>query len=365
MVKIQEVCNYMEEWAPLSWQESYDNAGLIVGDAQTELKGILVSFDCTEEIVQEAIDKNCNLIIGHHPILFNSIKKLTGKNYVEKTLIKAIKNDIAIYASHTNLDHAPQGVSQVLANKLGLKKTKVLDPFKESLKSLVFFVDKNNEEKVSDALFKVGAGNIGNYSDCKFTSEGMGYFTPNEKSNPNIGSQNIPEKVEEKRIEMIFPRYLENKIIQTLKNNHPYEEVAYYITKLDNTWQDVGAGIIGELENEMEINDFLGMVKEKLSLKIIRHTKNEKRKIKKVALCGGAGAFLIQKAKNASADIYLTGDLKYHEFFDGENQLILADIGHFESEIYIKQAIHHYLSKKFSNFAVLNSELNTNPVHYF
>lgn len=364
-MKIQEVCNYMEAWAPLEWQESYDNAGLIIGDPHQLVKGILVSFDCTEEIVDEAIEKNCNLIIAHHPILFKSLKKINGKNYVEKTIIKALKHDIALYASHTNLDHAPKGVSYILAEKLKLNQIKVLDPFKESLKSLVFFVDENHEEQVSKALFKAGAGNIGNYTDCKFVGKGWGHFTPNDAANPTIGEKNIPEKVKEKRVELIFPKHLETSIIQALKVNHPYEEVAYYIQTLDNIWQDVGAGAIGELPKEMEPEEFFSYVKKTLGLKMIRLTKNKKEKIKKVAVCGGAGSFLIEKAKKAGADVFLTGDLKYHEFFDGENQLILGDIGHFESEIFIKDAIHLYLSKKFSNFAVLNSERNTNPVHYF
>ncbi len=362
-ITIKDICRTMETWAPLEWQESYDNAGLLLGDKESIVSGILVSLDCTEEVVQEAIDKNCNLIISHHPIIFKGLKSLTGKNYVEKTVIKAIKNNIALYASHTNLDHAPKGVSYHLAKQLGISG-KVLAPIKDSLKKMSFFVPLENQESVREALHLAGAGNIGEYSECSFTMEGEGRFTPSENSNPTIGSSLQPEKVKEAKIEMIYPKHLEADIIKALKKAHPYEEVAYYIHSLDNSWNEVGAGFIGELPEALPESDFIQMVKNNLNLQQVKHTPKLNKKIKKVAVCGGAGSFLIKSAKAAGADAYITGDIKYHEFFDTENQMLLLDVGHYESEVMIKDAICSYLSNIFCNFAVLKSEICTNPINF-
>ncbi|MEY2792427.1 MAG: hypothetical protein RJA76_419 [Bacteroidota bacterium] len=362
-IYIRDVCKAMESWAPLQWQESYDNAGLLLGQPDQEVTGILVSLDCTEEVIKEALAKKCNVIIAHHPIIFKGLKSLTGKNYVEKTVIAAIKNDIAIYASHTNLDHAPKGVSYHLAKKIGIDGN-VLAPVKEQLKNICFFVPKENQEEVRFALHQAGAGNIGEYSACSFSTEGEGRFTPSEKSNPTIGQNLEPTTVNEVKIEMIYPKHLENQILEALKKAHPYEEVAYYLYTLDNTWNDVGAGFIGEIEHALSEDDFIQLVKEHLDLKIIRHTPKTNKKIKKIAVCGGAGSFLIKNAIAAGADAYLTGDIKYHEFFDAENQMLLIDIGHYESEVMIKDAMCSFLSNIFCNFAVLKSEINTNPVNF-
>lgn len=363
MIKVKDIASAMEQWAPLAWQESYDNAGLLVGDKNQEVTGILVSLDCTEEVIEEAKAKNCNMIIAHHPIIFKGLKSLTGKNYVEKTVISAIKNDIILYASHTNLDHAPKGVSYHLAQKFGIKG-QVLSPAKENLKKLSFFVPRENAESVRMALNSAGAGQIGNYENCSFTSEGIGRFTPNQEANPHIGKALKAEEVEEMKVEVILPSHKEAEILQTLFTSHPYEEVSYFIQKLDNTWNEVGAGYIGELEKEISEDDFFQLIKEKLGIQNFRHSPKTGKKIKKIAFCGGAGSFLIQKAKAAGADAYITGDIKYHEFFDAENQIILVDVGHYESEVMIKDAICEYLSNIFCNFAVLKSETNTNPINF-
>ena len=360
---VQDVCAAMEKWAPIAWQESYDNSGLLVGQRDTQVTGILISLDCTEEVVDEAIKRGCNMIVSHHPIIFKGLKKLTGANYVEKTVIKAIQNSISLYASHTNLDHAPLGVSYHLAKKIGLQG-KVLKPFSNALKNLSYFVPEAFEKIVREKLHEAGAGNIGEYSSCSFSSEGTGRFTPSENSNPFQGEKNAPSAEKELKVEMIFPSHLENEILQVLNEAHPYEEVAYFITSLSNSWQDVGSGFIGQLEKPMSSEEFLSYLKKHLDLGQIRHTAPLKKKIQTVAVCGGAGSFLLGEAKNQKADAYVSADFKYHEFFDAENSCLICDIGHYESEVMIKDAILDYLSNIFSTFAVLKSDICTNPVLY-
>jgi dinuclear metal center YbgI/SA1388 family protein len=360
---IQDICTAMEEWAPLAWQESYDNAGLLVGNRQTPITGVLISLDCTEAVVDEAIAKGCNMIVSHHPILFKGLKSLTGKNYVERTLIKAIQQNIALYASHTNLDHAPKGVSYHLAKKLGIEG-RVLSPFQNSLKSLIYFIPAAQEEFVRNALHAAGAGNIGEYSSFSFTSDGTGRFTPSAQTNPFIGQANQPESVEEKKVEMIYPAHLESNILQALKTAHPYEEVSYFTYGLSNAWKEVGSGFIGKLPNEMNAGEFISYLKSSLGIQQLRHTALLSKNISTVALCGGAGSFLLDEAKKQGADAYISADFKYHEFFDAENTCIICDIGHYESEVMIKDAILDYLSNIFSTFAVLKSDIQTNPVWY-
>jgi dinuclear metal center YbgI/SA1388 family protein len=361
-MQIREICQQMEAWAPLAWQESYDNAGLLVGDASTEVKGVLISLDCTEAVVEEAIKKGCNLIISHHPIVFSGLKRITGANYVEKTVIKAIQNNIALYASHTNLDHAPKGVSYHLASKLGIKG-QVLKPMRDALKTLQYYVPATHEDAVRGALHEVGAGNIGEYSSCSFTTEGTGRFQPSLTANPHTGKANELSEVSEVKVEMIFPAHLEGVVLKTLKTTHPYEEVAYFIQSLDNSWQDVGSGYVGSLEKALSPKDFLAFVKKQLGIEALRHTELPQGPISKVAVCGGAGSFLIKEAIKQGCDAYITADIKYHEFFDAEKQCLIVDVGHYESEVMIIEAMYNYLSKKISTFAVLlKSETNTNPV---
>lgn len=362
-MQIREICQQMEAWAPLAWQESYDNAGLLVGDANATVKGVIISLDCTEEVVDEAIKKGCNLIISHHPIVFSGLKRFTGASYVERTVIKAIQHNIALYASHTNLDHAPKGVSYHLASKLGIQG-QVMKPMQEALKALQYYVQASHEQAVREALHAAGAGNIGEYSSCSFTSEGTGRFQPSSAANPHTGTANVLSELSEVKVEMIFPSHLSGQVIATLKSAHPYEEVAYSVTSLDNSWQDVGAGYIGLLEKPLAPEAFLHFVKERLGLHALKHTALPEGPISKVAVCGGAGSFLIKEAIRQKADAYITSDIKYHEFFDAENQCLLIDVGHYESEVMIIDAVHDYLSKKISNFAVLKSETNTNPVRF-
>lgn len=365
MTKIKDITNYLESIAPRQYQESYDNSGLLTGNPGSEVKNILVTLDTTEDVVQEAIDKNCNLIISHHPIIFKGLKSLTGKNYVERTVIKAIQNNIAIYAIHTNLDNVTAGVNKKLSEKIQLKDLSILQTKEQQLSKLVTFIPKDITDQVMEALHKAGAGNIGNYSNCSFRVEGTGTFKPNEAANPSIGEKGNLEKVSENRVEVIYPSVNERKIINALKDSHPYEEVAYYITSLKNDFQDIGSGMVGYLTQPMEPKMFLNHLKDRLKLQIVRHTKFPDRKIEKVAVCGGSGSFLLGAAKSVNADAFVTADFKYHEFFDAEGQLLIADIGHYESEINTKELIVEILQEKFSNFALNLSETVTNPISYF
>ncbi len=364
-MKIKELCNYLEDWAPLSYQESYDNSGLLVGDPNREIEGVLVSLDCTEEIVLEAISKGCNLIVSHHPIIFGGLKRLTGKNYVERTVIKAIENKIALYAIHTNLDNVPTGVNKKIADKLGLRNTSILAPKSGNLTQLVTYVPEHAAEDVRSALAKAGAGKLGNYSDCGFLSEGEGTFKALEGANPFVGEINKLQREKEIRLEMVFPSYLSSKIEAVLKQSHPYEEVAYSLFSLENKNNYLGSGIIGILEKPMNLNEFLPFLKDKMELDCVRYTQDTGRKIEKVALCGGSGSFLLKNAIASKADIFITGDFKYHEFFDAENRIIIADIGHFESEHYTIELIVERIQEKFRNFAICKSTHNTNPINYF
>ncbi len=363
-MQIKEITNHLEEIAPLSFQESYDNSGFITGNKDDELKGVLITIDTTEDVVEEAINKNVNLIISHHPIVFRGLKKITGKNYIDRTIIKAIKNDIAIYAIHTNLDNVDSGVNAMLCKKLGLNNCKILRPAKNELRKLVTFVPKEYAQKVRNAIFEVGAGHIGNYDNCSFNSLGKGTFRAGKGANPFVGEKYKIHFEEETRIETIYPKYLEHKIISELLKAHPYEELAYDIYTLENVYNKVGAGMIGELEKETDSLIFLKKIKKELNSGIIRHTKIIKNKIKKIALCGGSGSFLLQDAIRQNADLFISGDFKYHEFFDAENKIIIADAGHYETEQFTKELIFDVLMKKKCKFACFLSKINTNPINY-
>jgi dinuclear metal center YbgI/SA1388 family protein len=365
MTYIKEIINELEKLAPPAYQESYDNAGLLVGSSEIEITSVLFTLDVTEEVIGEAVERNCNLIVAHHPIIFKGLKKLNGKNYVERTVIKAIKNDVAIYATHTNLDHVNKGVNWQIGERLGLQNLKVLVPKKQLLTKLAFFVPVENTQSVLDALFAAGAGHIGNYEHCSFRAEGTGTFLPGDAANPVIGSKGELEEVKEHRVEVMFPSYLELKILSTLKKTHPYEEVAYYLTALENENQEVGAGAVGHLANPMTPADFLRFLKKQMNAGVVKYTEPVSKSIQRVAICGGAGSFLLQDAIRAQADVFVTADYKYHEFFDAENRITICDIGHYESEVFTKNLLYNYLSGKFSNFALCLSEVNTNPVRYF
>ncbi|MCW3112329.1 MAG: Nif3-like dinuclear metal center hexameric protein [Segetibacter sp.] len=364
-MKIKDILQVLDDLAPSSYQESYDNAGLIVGDSSLDCTGVICTLDATEEVILEAKQRGCNLVVAHHPIVFSGLKKITGKNYVERAIITAIKNDVAVYAIHTNLDNLLTGVNGKMADKLSLQNRKVLLHKQNNLMKLIVFVPVTEAEQVREAIFKAGGGNIGKYSECSFNIRGKSTFTPGEGTNPHTGEVGKREENDEEKIEIIFPAYLKEKLITAMAEAHPYEEVAYDIIALNNYFQEVGSGLIGELEQPMEITSFLRLVKQQFGLQVIRHTPFTKKEVKKVALCGGAGSFLVKHALSAGADVYITGDTKYHEFFDAEGQLVIADIGHWESEQFTIDLLHDVLHSKFTTFAVLKSEVKTNPVNYF
>lgn len=363
-MQIKEIISVLEEMAPLAYAEDFDNVGLLVGDQESEASGVLVCHDALENIIEEAIAKKCNLVVCFHPILFSGLKKITGKNYVERAVIKAIKNDIAIYAVHTALDNHQEGVNKIFCDALGLTNTKILIPKQNFIRKLVTYTIPENAEEVRNALFDAGAGNIGNYENCSFNSKGIGTYMGNEHSNPQIGERFEFVQGDEIKIEVTFEKHLESKIIKALFQSHAYEEVAYEIYDLQNKHQNVGLGMIGELKNPMKEKEFLLFAKEKMQSGGIRHSEFTGKEIKKVAVLGGAGSFAIKNAIQAGADAFLTADLKYHQFYEAENKLLLADIGHFESERYTKNYIVDYLRKKILNFAILLSEENSNPVKY-
>lgn len=362
--KIRDVISKIEDFAPPAYQESYDNAGLIVGNSEQEVSGVLITLDTTEEIVDEAIEKGANLIVSHHPIVFSGLKRFNGRNYIERTVIKAIKNDIAIYAAHTNLDSVIGGVNTKIAEKIGLKNVQILSPKKEQLQKLVFTVPIANAEKVRTAIFEAGAGHIGNYDCCSFNVECKGTFRASENTNPYVGEKGKIHTEEEIKIETIFPKYLQNKIVKSLINSHPYEEVAYDIYSLENSLNTVGIGVIGELENPEIEMDFLKKLKQIFEAQGIKYTNLLNKKIKKVAICGGAGSFLLRTAIAQKADIFVSGDFKYHQYFDAEEQIVIADIGHYESEQFTKEIFYDIISQNFATFAVYLSEKNTNPINY-
>jgi dinuclear metal center YbgI/SA1388 family protein len=364
-MQIRDIITALEHIAPPALQEAYDNAGLITGNKAWNCTGIIVSLDATEDVVKEAISKKCNLVVAHHPIVFKGLKTITGKTYVEQTIITAIKNDIAIYAIHTNLDNVVEGVNGKIADMLGLVKRQVLAPKHNLLQKLAVFVPVSAKETLLNALFAAGAGAIGNYSECSFSTEGMGSFKAGKAARPVVGNPGEWHLEKEEKVEVIFPHWLKASLLSAMKAHHPYEEVAYDIYNLANSYQNTGSGLIGELETEMEEKELLAKLKKTFNIPAIKHTVLKGKPVKTLAICGGAGSFLTGAAIAAGADMYITGDIKYHEFFDADNQLVLADIGHYESEQFTIDLLFDILRQKFPNFAVLKTGINTNPVSYF
>ncbi|MGJ8592177.1 MAG: Nif3-like dinuclear metal center hexameric protein [Aquaticitalea sp.] len=361
---IQDVINYLEELAPLHYAEDFDNVGLLVGDKKANLTGILVTLDTLESVVDEAIEKKCNLIVSFHPIIFKGLKRINGNSYVERVVMKAIQHNIAIFAIHTALDNCLQGVNDIICDTLGLSKKKILLPKKGTIKKLTTYVPNDNADHLRNQLFKVGAGQIGNYENCSFNLEGIGTYQGNDASSPVKGEKGELHSEKETQISVTFQKHLESKILTSLFENHPYEEVAFEITTLDNYNQTIGMGMVGELENDMKTEDFLAFVKQKMNVSLIKHSKITKNSVKRIAVLGGSGSFAIHAAKSVNVDVFITSDLKYHDFFAAEDQIVLADIGHYESEQFTKNFLADYLSKKITNFAVVLATTNTNPVKY-
>jgi dinuclear metal center YbgI/SA1388 family protein len=365
MPQIKEICAILDAWAPPAYAESYDNPGLLVGDPEAEVKGVLVSLDCTEEVIAEAIDKGCNLVISHHPILFKGLKRLTGRTYVERTVMKAVSEGVALYAIHTNLDAVSTGVNHKIADLLSLSEQTILRPKRGALSKLTVFVPRDDASSLREGLFAAGAGVIGNYSGCSFNLDGHGTFHPEEGAKPTIGAIGETQHEEETRVEIMFPTYRTTKVLGAMREHHPYEEVAYYLHQLENENQYVGSGMVANLSEAMRADEFLSYLKERLDLRVVRHTAVSSESIRRVAVSGGSGSFLLSDAIRAGADAFVTADFKYHEFFDAEGKIMIADIGHYESERFTIDLIADYLREKFTTFAIRLTEVNTNPIHYY
>jgi len=363
-MKLTDIVSYLEMLAPPAYQEEYDNAGLIVGHGN-DLTGVLVTLDCIEEVIEEAIQRGCNLVVAHHPIVFKGLKRFTGKNYVERSVMKAIKNDVAIYAIHTNLDNMSTGVNHKISQLLELSNTRILSPKPGTLAKLYTFAPKESAGQVRQALFNAGAGSIGKYDQCSYNVEGTGTFRAGEEADPYVGKKGELHTEPEIKIEVVFPRHLKNRVVLALLESHPYEEVAYDIVELANDYQHIGSGMVGELEIPVSQEVFLQKVKDTFGCGVIKYSGRVDKEVERIAVCGGSGFFLLDAAKAAKADVFITSDVKYHEFFDAEDKIILADIGHFESEQFTSDLLVDELKKKFTTFAVLKGNTNTNPVKYF
>ena len=361
---IKAVTDYLETWVPLSQAEDFDNVGLLVGDFKTKVTGVLVTLDTTETVIDEALNNNCNLIVSFHPIIFSGLKRINNTSFVERVVTKALKNNIAIYSMHTALDNAINGVSGKIADVIGLENKQILIPKLKTIKKLTTYVPHTAANVVKNALFKAGAGNIGNYENCSFNIQGYGTYKGNKFANPTIGKKGELHTEPETLISVTFQSHLENEIIKTLFKNHPYEEVAFEVVTLDNKNQHIGLGIIGNLAKPTNINNFIDLLKNKFKAKGIKTSALVRKTVKKIAVLGGSGSFAINNAKHAKADVYVTADLKYHDFFKADNKIILIDIGHYESEQFTKNLIVDYLTKKFLNFAIVLSKINTNPINY-
>lgn len=361
---LSQITNYLDELFPAALQESYDNCGLLLGNPEMEISAALICLDITSEVLDEAIEKNCNLIISHHPLIFSGLKSLTGRNETERMVLRCITERIAVFALHTNLDNHNEGVNRHICEKLGLSEVRILRPVSDTLRKLVTFCPAAYAEKLREALFNAGAGYIGKYDSCSFNLQGEGTFRALDGAKPFVGKISELHTELEVRIETIFPKHLESRIIQTLKQNHPYEEVAFDIYAVTGPDVQTGAGMTGFLPEDVDAEKFLEKVKCIFHAGCIRHTTLKNKKVRKIAVCGGSGSFLIKDAIRCKADIYITGDIKYHDFFIPENGMILADIGHYESEQFTKELIYTLLKKKFTTFALFISGTNTNPVNY-
>ena len=364
MITIGHIIKEIETFAPPVFQESYDNATLITGNLQNECTGVMICLDALEEVLVEALEKKCNLVVAHHPIVFSGLKSITGRNYIERVIIQAIKNDIAIYAAHTNLDNVSMGVNRKFAEQLGIQQLRILDPKKGLLRKLQTYVPHSHHQQVMEALFKAGAGNIGKYTECSFSTEGLGTFMGKEEANPYLGEIGIRHTESEKKLEVLLDVSQQGRVLKALKEAHPYEEVAYELIPLENLHQEIGSGMIGQLPEPVDALDFLNMLKDRMRVSMLKHTAIVQPQVQSIALCGGSGSFLLNKAIAAGADVFITADLKYHQFFDADGKILLADIGHYESEQFTSQLFYDILIRKFPNFALHLTNVNTNPINY-
>ena len=351
-------------FAPLPLQDGFDNAGLQVGLTDAEVTGVLLCLDVTEAVVDEAVALGCNLIVSHHPLIFSPLKRVTGATYVERCVIKALANGIAVYSAHTNLDNAPGGVNYRIAAKLGLQNVRILVPKEGALLKLSVYVPVAHADAVRSALFAAGCGNIGNYGSCSYNAVGYGTFEAGEGANPFCGSVGSLHKEEEVRIDTIMPAYIKGRVVKALMAAHPYEEPAFDIYPLQNSWNSVGAGIIGELPVAVGETAFLQQVKDTFAVGSVRHTGLLGKAVKRVALCGGAGGSFAGAAVAAGADVYITGEARYHDLFNYDGTMVVAVIGHYESEQFTMEIFKEIISGACPQVQVKTTSVCTNPIHY-
>ncbi|MGM0602343.1 MAG: Nif3-like dinuclear metal center hexameric protein [Bacillota bacterium] len=371
MAKAQEIISLMGEIAPVKLAEEWDNVGLQIGDLSNEVNKVLLALDLNTEVIDEAVDNNCNMIITHHPVIFNGINSVSSESAVGDMIIRLIKNDIIVFSAHTNLDIVEEGLNDFICRKLGIEDFQPLDVTQiGNYYKFVVFVPENHIENIKSAVFKNGGGKLGNYSHSGFVSKGKGSFKPLKGSEPYIGSTEKIEEVDEIRLETIVAEDKLDKVLKAVLKAHPYEEAAYDIYEIKRTSNVDGIGRIGYLTDTMLLGDYINTVKEKLNLPYLKFVGKKDKKIKKVAVCNGSGADFIKKAGYKGADLYLTGDIKYHEAQHAEElDLALIDIGHYESEIWVKELLYDKLTslaekrnKKDVEFII--SAVNTNPWNY-
>ncbi len=351
MIKCSEITNVLEELAPIELAESWDNVGLLLGDSTQDIHNIMITLDITPDVVEEAIETKADLIIAHHPMIFKPLNRIIEDKSIGTLIRKLIKNDICVYTSHTNLDITWGGLNDLLASKIGLENIGVLDELHtKKLKKIVVFIPKGYEEKVRDAMTEAGAGWIGDYSDCTYLTKGIGAFKPREGTKPFIGSEGTLEKVEEYRLETLVSEEKVSPVVEAMIASHPYEEVAYDIIPLEVKGQSLGLGRIGTLKKEVIFIDFINKVKEVLAIQHLRYIGNENKSISKVAICTGSGGTLLSNCIHHNVDIYITGELKYHDAqFAQEAGLNVILAGHFETENIIGELLTEFLNKKFEN----------------
>jgi len=362
-MKLSKIIESLEKWAPPIYQEHYDNSGLMVGNQDSIITGCLISLDCTEKVVEEAIKKKCNLIVSHHPIIFGGINSVDTSHWTGRVITKAIQNSINIYSIHTNLDNIRDGVNNKISQILKLKNLKFLKPKDGFSKKLELYIPEKDKDKFLDKVYRIGAGHIGKYKECSFQNKGIGTFIPQEESNPSLGSINKKEEVDEIKIELFFDFKVMGEVIDVINKFHPYDEPNYFITDSQIKSKNIGSGMLGD--RQIKFDGLLSELKEKFGCKSIKHTKVLNEKINKIAVCGGSGSFLINDAIKKGADVFITSDFKYHDFFEANNSIILVDIGHYESEQFTKDLIFEFLNKNLINIALHLTNENTNPIKYY
>lgn len=355
----------LEQWVPFVWQENYDNAGLILGDPNQQIRKALVCFDVTPEVVDEAVRNEADLILSHHPAIFKGIKRINPASRLGYMLKQSLCHDIAWCALHTNLDNTLSGVNSWLCEHLGLQEVRPLVPLQGIYGKLQVYVPEAYAEKLRQALAEAGCGAGTKYDTCSYTSRGEGRFRAGSQAHPFTGRIGELHCEAECKIECLYPLHKTRQVLDVLRTNHPYEEPAFDLLPLQNEAVEQGAGAIGILPETMQERELLDKLKELTGVHCIRHSGFQGRRIKKIALCGGSGGSFIANACGQKADVYITGDLKYHDFTDTEPGTWLVDIGHFESEKFAMELIFRFIRKNFPNFAVSISEQAKNPVSFY